>query len=409
MAQGWLWLAAWPWGLHSFAEVASDAAPPLRNTPFDALGCTSAIPGDPGRWIWKTAPGSSPSCNFPMRGDGASMCVDSHGAVDYTSLFVDASTLQDRTGCFAWKTLGCSIDLRQVARIEFDFDIRNCGNDWVAPLWLSPQPWLPPAALSGEIDLVEACPVGDLRTNFATGGTQMSIGSPAGLSEPRHIVMTLENSGDVNAPGTLRTRVCRLGGHNCQDSSYYTNFLSTVASTKMKSASDPYMFVSDIWNGIRGDSGWSGCHAHNDPSIGCSFAVRNIRVYTNSRRPMFSGTCAALNGDSGRQPRTPVPPSLSTGGWVRHRGLNCCLGYGSELVLGDDPVRPISTNMSLVQCEAACESSEDCDGIVVPSNGAPQCYRRTRVNMSECLRDPGYDFYHRPGAGKSEGLLEVVV
>ena len=45
----------------------------------------------------------------------------------------------------------------------------------------------------------EGCPVGDLKTNFAGGGTQLSIGAAQGLGGPKHIIMELDNSGDVPA------------------------------------------------------------------------------------------------------------------------------------------------------------------------------------------------------------------
>eukprot|EP00439_Symbiodinium_sp_Y106_P018875 s6699_g2.t1 len=226
------------------------------------------------------------------------MCVDAAGKADPTSLFVSLPSTPDRTlthsscggavfgqllaffltalnmenvfcvrsGCFAWTAEACSVDFRRVQRIEFDFDVASCGSVWAAPLWISPRPWDGPAPTSGEVDFVEACPVGDLRTNFATGGTESW------------------------------TKICDLGPTNCRDSAFYPDYMSTVISTRGQGHSFPYIFLSDIWNGFGGDSGWTGCKAGNNPNSACQYAVRNIRVYTDDGSPMFSGKCAALNG-----------------------------------------------------------------------------------------------------------------
>lgn len=213
--------------------------------------------------------------------------------------------------------------------------------------------------------------------------------------------MTLEDSSNPAAPGNLWTSVCDLGGVNCRHSAYYKNFLNTVASAKDKPQSDPYVFLSDIWNGHSGDAGWWGCRARNDPNMQCSYAIRNIRVYTNSGAPMFRGKCAVLNGNSGPGP-SPAPPPEPVLGWVKHSQLNCYHGHGAETFPGDDANKPISSHMNLAQCEAACLQSPVCRGVVVPSNGIPLCFRRTNVVISGCLEDPGYDFYER-----MTGRLEV--
>jgi len=267
----------------------------VAGTPFATLGCGNSVPGD-ASWIWQAGSGTWQSCNLAVRGDIGSMCVDAAGKADPTSLFVSLPSTPDRSGCFAWTAEACSVDFRRVQRIEFDFDVASCGSVWAAPLWISPRPWDGPAPTSGEVDFVEACPVGDLRTNFATGGTEESIGNPDNLGGPKHLIMTLDNSAAVGAAGTLRTKICDLGPTNCRDSAFYPDYMSTVISTRGQGHSFPYIFLSDIWNGFGGDSGWTGCKAGNNPNSACQYAVRNIRVYTDDGSPMFSGKCAALNG-----------------------------------------------------------------------------------------------------------------
>jgi len=278
-------------------------------TPFATLGCATSRPGD-ASWIWQAGSGTWQSCQMPVRGDIGGMCLDASGKVDPTSIYVNLAGAADRSGCFAWSANSCSVDFRRTQRIEFDFDVASCGSVWAAPLWIAPRPWESPASTSGEVDFVEACPVGDLRTNFATGGSEESIGNPDNLGGPKHLIMTLDNSAQVAAAGTLRTQICDLGPVNCRESAFYPDFLSTVEPTRGKGQSSPYFFISDIWNGYGGDAGWTGCKARNNPNSLCQYAVRNIRVYTNDGGPMFSGRCAVLNGNAEAETQQPGPHDL---------------------------------------------------------------------------------------------------
>lgn len=226
------------------------------------------------------------------------MCIDSNGQPDYTSLYVDLASAPNRIGCFAWLASSCVMDFRRVLRIEFDFDVKSCGSVWAAPLWISPQPWDSPGPTSGEVDLVEACPVGSLYTNFATGGHEMPIGNPSDLGGPKHMIMMIDSSASLVAGGTLRTQICDFGKTNCRDSAFYEDFMSRVSPTKGRGQSFPYTFLSDIWNGHGGDGGWTGCKAFNNPNSQCQYVIHNIKIYTVDGRPMFSGKCGALNGDA---------------------------------------------------------------------------------------------------------------
>ncbi|CAJ1332330.1 unnamed protein product [Effrenium voratum] len=211
-------------------------------------------------------------------------------------------------------------DFRLVQRIEFDFDVKSCGSVWAAPLWISPHPWDSPAATSGEVDFVEACPVGQMYTNFACGGHEEAllgckksqvgplasicndqktalavaadarmIGNADNLGGPKHFIMTFDGTTSFTSGGTLRTQICELGPTNCRNSAFYPDFLSRVDPTKGRGTSFPYTFLSDIWNGFGGDSGWTGCKARNNPNSQCEYAVRNIKVYT------WSGAYRTLN------------------------------------------------------------------------------------------------------------------
>lgn len=259
------------------------------------MGCPSSRVRD-GNHVFENGAGTWYSCNMPARGDGAYMCVDEKGATDYTSIFVDMASVPSKSGCFVWHTPACSFDLLRVHQLTFEIDLQHCETVWAAPLWLSPDPWVAPGSLSGEIDMVELCPRGSVSTNFGAAGgpgeVQESWGGAGGLNGPKKYTMTFDRTS-----GSLTTVICHLDGSNCFSGAHYSNFLHVVHSTAGRSVSYPYHLTVDVWNGYGGDGGWYGCGAQNDPNSQCQFAVKNIKLHTWDGSALFpSGKCAALNG-----------------------------------------------------------------------------------------------------------------
>jgi hypothetical protein len=187
-------------------------------------------------------------------------------------------------------------DLRKVKQIEFDIDIQGCEDVWAAPLWLYPSPWQWPGQTSGEIDMVEFCPVGKVNTNFGSPGQagefQVSWADASSLAGPKHYTMTFDST-IPGQGGSLNTTICNLAGEECVQGGHYANFLDTVSPTKGDKPF-PYTFSADLWNGFGGE-GWSSCHAKNSPDTKCKYAVRNIRVHPSDGKPLFEGKCAKLN------------------------------------------------------------------------------------------------------------------
>jgi len=216
-------------------------------------------------------------------------CVKANGEVDQTSIFMDMTSVGNRGGCFAWETPECGTDMNRVSKIEFNFDFAQCGDVWAAPLWITPIVWKEPGGTSGEIDFIEMCPVGTSSTNFGAGGqpgeTQMSWGSGWGAEGPKHFELTFD------AGGNLKTKICDLNGLNCQYRAHYENFMNRITSK------NNHHFVSDVWNGHGGDGGWYGCGARHSPSTQCKYAIMHLRVHTKDGSPMYTGKCAALNGN----------------------------------------------------------------------------------------------------------------
>jgi len=66
-------------------------------------------------------------------------------------------------------------------------------------------------------------------------------------------------------------------------------FLNTVTAMHHN------FFMSDIWNGVGGNEGWTGCGAHTATTTQCRFAVMNIKMASKDGKPLHSGGCSALN------------------------------------------------------------------------------------------------------------------
>lgn len=238
-----------------------------------------------------------PSCNLAATTDGFKKCIRANGEVDETSIMLDMSEVQDKTGCFVAQSSECGTDMTLVSKIEFDVDFEQCQDVWSAPLWISPYDWKMPGGTSGEIDFAEMCPVGSVATNFGAGGQpgeeqeKWRGASGASPNGPKHFILTLDGAGN------LKTKICALGGPhgggNCVDGAHYDVFLSKITSKI------DHHFNTDIWNGHGGDGGWTGCQARNNPNTNCRYAVMNIQVETKSGRPLYRGKCAALNPRAG--------------------------------------------------------------------------------------------------------------
>lgn len=102
--------------------------------------------------------------------------------------------------------------------------------------------------------------------------------------------------------------------------------------------------------------------------------------------------CAADPQTPPPTPSPPTPPTPPT--WVEHAGNNCYPGHGADIVPGGEPY---STDMTLAECEAACELSTDCTGIVRPANADKgACFRRMHIDLSKCDVGPAWNLWLKP-------------
>jgi len=77
-------------------------------------------------------------------------------------------------------------------------------------------------------------------------------------------------------------------------------------------------------------------------------------------------------------------------GWKEEAGLDCYSGRGGLPIQPD----PFSNNLPLADCRAACDARPACEGIVTGTSG--QCYLRTQLDLSKCVRDPKWTLHLAP-------------
>merc|ERR1712130_472203 len=77
-------------------------------------------------------------------------------------------------------------------------------------------------------------------------------------------------------------------------------------------------------------------------------------------------------------------------GWKEEAGLDCYAGRGGLPIQPD----PFSNQLPLADCRAACDSRPACEGIVTGTSG--QCYLRTKLDLSRCVRDPKWTLHLAP-------------
>lgn len=240
----------------------------------------------PSDWAWSTDVHPCPSCQSPDVQNWGKMC-----AGDPTSVVIQNF---GKPSCLRTAMPDCKMNMHEVEQIDFDLRIRNCGTTWAAPLWLTPDLWQSSGGgpgHSGELDLAELCPAGEVWTNFA--GAKSPIGFQTKWeADPNWFAghVTMWNRG-----GAITAKMCSEAerdsyGGSCEGSgsAYYPKLYE---SNGCENGDCVFTMVSDIWNGYFGDSGFQGCSKGYPQTSNCKTSVRNIRI----RGPQFSGKCAALS------------------------------------------------------------------------------------------------------------------
>lgn len=248
-------------------------------------------------WLWSRKALSSPSCQSPDVVSNAKMCDG-----DATSVVIHTDGQQPE--CLSAHLLGCKFDMHDLDQLDFDMHMEGCRWTWTAPLWLTPDLWETSASGgdSGEVDMLETCPAYALASNFATGGEQKRYWFADPNNVTLHLTMKKEAENSVAGIKVKACQVHELRNGQCtfgtngfiRDHAHYPDIYGANACTKGDCL---YHFVSDIWNGEKGDGGRSGCAFNRwHRSSGCGFSVQNIRI--KGRAAAFKGECAALLANS---------------------------------------------------------------------------------------------------------------
>ena len=126
---------------------------------------------------------------------------------------------------------------------------------------------------SGEIDSTEACPRDSLHLNFAGGGHQIGAGFSLDGSEG-HVTVRKDDAGMVTIAACSRAEAAAGGGQcaapqhaSCDDCLAQDGFAcwcnapdNIYGSGGCQNGGDcMWTLVSDVWNGVSGDEGYSGC------------------------------------------------------------------------------------------------------------------------------------------------------
>eukprot|EP00928_Gymnodinium_smaydae_P015177 TRINITY_DN15564_c0_g1_i1.p1 TRINITY_DN15564_c0_g1~~TRINITY_DN15564_c0_g1_i1.p1 ORF type:complete len:672 (+),score=103.75 TRINITY_DN15564_c0_g1_i1:47-2062(+) len=260
-----------------------------------AWDCARKVPVGNGS-VWSHL-NAAESCRGAFRQEGSFMCVNGKGVPDPTSIGISLKGLLDKTGCFAWSTLGCGWQMLDVRYIEFDVEWQDCDQLWFAPLWFFSDPWIAPQGRSGEIDLLESCRSSRLPWTLRTSIIckdhpdphcfEPHWGSAVGSDGPQHFFATIADD------GTFSMVKCNVDRSSCTTVSNFPRFLETVYPTT-RGRDNLFHFVSDIWNGGAGDDGWQHCGQLNRGSR-CSYTVANIRIIAKDGSVAFpSSKCSHL-------------------------------------------------------------------------------------------------------------------
>lgn len=126
--------------------------------------------------VWRNSGACGTDRHFPEKIRKEAFCFSSDGA----GVDVDLGRVSgaDTTGCMSFGS-SCSFQKDAIREIQFRASVSGCNDDgvsvWAAPLWMTPDKWIPLQGTSGEIDFLERCgPNNDgegFFMNMGAGGT----------------------------------------------------------------------------------------------------------------------------------------------------------------------------------------------------------------------------------------------
>jgi hypothetical protein len=241
---------------------------------------------------------SSNGAQNDVNGNKPSSC-DNSAETSADSMCIDITGSPQHAECLVAQADQCPIAMHAFQQLDYHYRLEGCQGFWTAPLWMTPRVWQWGPG-SGEIDSLEQCPTSNLFMNFAGGGHQVdttqdpnnAMGHVTVYKDDAGIVTTTHctqaeaeaNSGSCKRPTYADCADC-LNGKNtyacwCNEATSPPNI---YGSGGCRSGGDcHWLLVSDIWNGVTGDAGYSACTGSPTNSYKkdghCKTSVTDIRL-----------------------------------------------------------------------------------------------------------------------------------
>ncbi|GMI04156.1 hypothetical protein TrVE_jg7025 [Triparma verrucosa] len=284
--------------------------------------CTPASNPDPSNWVFDASPTEHPSCSSSGGGvnDLGSAPVQCEG--DLASVYTRLDPATYGAECLSAKASLCKIPMYNFTSLDYDFSIDSCNGVWAAPLWMTPDTWQWDGG-SGEIDSLELCPRSSISMNFAGGGSQVELDASTfsiDFTDNAHVTVRKDEEGIVTIttcqqeelqnsqcpPPTYSSCDDCLYNNNGEFACWCNNAGNIYSSGGCTDGTDClWTLVSDVWNGVSGDAGYTGCMTEV-PEIGLAAGKPNM-----DSKCTVSVERITLRGDNGA-PLTFAPGSPSS-------------------------------------------------------------------------------------------------
>lgn len=256
--------------------------------------------------IWSGEVRQHPSCRVNNPSMRTNVIRTNPTEMDPTSLYVNGEMSGLGSGCWYRDTAqtrnpcAFKIDRKSpdsMKDLSVDLNILNCGNTWVAPLWIDPVPY-GGSKYSGEIDLFEVCGNRPMQ-NYAGWGVQLpwngvDINNGSG---PYRFHIHYDQGQDKLTTWACPLNMMGIGGtedtSKCIGGGNFENFSQTVGND-----SKMYHLVSSLWNPSPNlNQGGQTCGNNISPGSRCSFDMQNIKISSQGGQPIFSkdSVCSFLN------------------------------------------------------------------------------------------------------------------
>ena len=254
--------------------------------------CKDSV-GDNMDWPFDNSIGSSYSCissgsGTNDLGNAPTMCEGDPASVKIT-------VQKGKAECLVAKAFNCKIPMHDFKSLDYDFAVDSCMGIWAAPLWLTPDTWQWGAG-SGEIDSLEFCARDAIHMNYAGGGHQVEVNATDfSINNSTGHVTVRKDSKGIMTITTCTKEAASKNGNQCVAPTY-TSCDDCLRSTNDYACwcNDPdniygsggcvegtdclWTLVSDIWNGVGGDDGYTGCMTAV-PSIGLNAGQPNLNSH----------------------------------------------------------------------------------------------------------------------------------